>query len=176
MSILCVVFALAMLAFAAILQRYITRGWRQCYFYPNQGQLPHMCPTCLSSNATAPVDEESSEWQTAYYVIASKVANWKVRVPYCSVCKRKLDNANLIGVASGAVCVVAALLLLPPTEPSLIVFCYILFGTPAYTFVTTLQKGIVFGRANGNVILIRIRHREYYDALMHAPITLGTAA
>ncbi len=55
--------------------------------------------------------------------------------------------------------------MMPPPAYSLAVFCYILFGYPAYECTTTIHKGIVFGRANSGTIWVYIRRAEYFVEL-----------
>jgi hypothetical protein len=160
--------ALGMYALATFVKWYLTRNWRQFYISPKDLVLPRLCPVCLSTNVTEKVEEKSSERQTANYIVARELRWWNVQVPHCAVCKAKLEKADLVGFALGAVCVVAAFFVFPPNEPSYILFCYILFGYPAYLVLTTLKKGIVFGFPNSNQISARVRRPEYFHAMVAA--------
>src|SRR6266852_417538 len=168
MSTLAAFSALAMVGVAAAVKWYMTRRWRLFCISPNELVLPKMCPMCLSTNVTEKIYEKSSERQTADYVIARRIEWWNIQVPHCSACKRKLDTDHAIGFITGAASIGAAGLLLPPTEFSLLLLCYILFGVPAYVAATTWRKGIVFGPSSSHQISARIRHPEYFQSLVAA--------
>jgi hypothetical protein len=101
-------------------------------------------------------------------VVARRVEWWNVKVPHCAACAKRLDNGELLGYAGGALCVVLSLALFPPEVISYSLFCYILFGYPANKAITTTRKGIVFGWADNKLISARIRHPEYFHALLSA--------
>lgn len=148
-----------------ILKRLIIRKWLRFVLNPRTATFPKICPLCLSPDADSPVEEESSKRQTANYIVAHKLEWWKRSVPYCSMCKGKLSRNHVIGLVLGGVCAVAAMLIDPPTGASLVAFCYILFGYPAWIVATTIQKGVVFGAANADLICVRIRRVEYFNIL-----------
>lgn len=157
--------ALVMFALGEFLKRQITRKWSRLYLRPKSAIFPRICPMCLSPNADSTVDEKSPERQTAYYVVAQKLEWWKAAVPHCSKCAVRQSRNHVVGLVLGGVCALAALFLDPPTEASLVTFCYILFGYPAYVVVATIQKGIVFGRASSTIMCVHIKHPQYLTKL-----------
>src|SRR2546425_9989029 len=100
-----------------------------------------MCPMCLSTNVTEKIYEKSSERQTADYVIARRIEWWNIQVPHCSACKKKLDTDHAIGFITGAASIGAAGLLLPPTEFSLLLLCYIIVRSSCLRRCDDLAKG-----------------------------------
>ena len=170
MSTSVVIFALAACILGRILSWYLTRDWEKYCAKVKTLVFPRVCPICLSA-ADEAMEEESATRQTANYVIARKLEWWRASVPHCSKCKGRQQRNELIGVVAGGVCVLAAVVLAPPTEPSLLVFVYILFGYPAYIVASTLQKGAVFGSADAENMMIRVRSKEYFAKLIRANAT-----
>ena len=149
----------AALVFAGIgefLRWLIIRKWARFPLHVKTAVFPQMCPVCLSSNPDSSVDEESRKRQTAYYVVAQKLEWWGASVPHCFECTSKLSRDKVVGFVVGGICVVGAFLLMPPSQFSYAIFCYILFGYPAYAVANTIHKGIVFGRANSSTMWIYV--------------------
>ena len=118
--------ALMMLGLGSFLKWLIIRKWAQLSLNPQFAVFPKICPVCLSSNADSTVDGKSASRQTANYIVARKLEWWKAGVPHCSRCTLKLGRNQGIGFILGAVCVVGALLLMPPPEISFMIVVYIL--------------------------------------------------
>lgn len=152
-----------------VLRWAITRKWQTLSVNPTRLVLPRMCPVCLSRNAGTIVEEDSPARQTANYVIAQRVEWRRVKVPYCARCRDRLDWSYLYGAIAGALCVIpAAVLFFPPNhDPELAFFILCLFfGYPAFVVITTLRKGIFFGKPYPTHMLARVRHGEYRDAML----------
>lgn len=141
--------------------RLFTRRWGRWNVNPKAVVFPNLCPMCLSPEARTNVSEKSIERRTAYYVIASKMEWWKAGVPHCAQCSRKLERDQVIGFIVGGVCVVAAFVVAPPSEASLLTFCYILFGYPAYLVATTIQRAVLLGSANAATMNVLVKRPEY---------------
>jgi hypothetical protein len=150
-----------------VLKWLITRKWTQLYLIPKKAVFPEICPLCLSSCAERAVVEKSADRPTNNYVVAQRREWLEMAIPHCSKCAKKLFRSRIIGLGLGGVCIVGAFLLLEkPSGASPSLFMYIAFGYPAYAVATTLQKGVVFGRASSLVMRVYIRDPEYAKRLV----------
>ena len=86
-------------------------------------------------------------------------------MPHCSKCAATLANYWIGGFFAGGASAATALAIAPPTEASLVMFCYILFGYPAFPIATTMHKALLLGKANREVMCIRVKRPEYLKAL-----------
>jgi len=157
--------ALVVAGLGELVRRLIIRKWPRLYLNPKTACFPRICPVCLSSNADSSVDEKSAKRQTRNYIVAQKLEWWRAGVPHCSECALKLSGNKAVGLILGGACTVATLLARRPPELSILTFCYILFGYPAYAIATTIHKGIVFGRASSSIMCVHVRHAEYLKLL-----------
>lgn len=73
-----------------------------------------------------------------------------------------------MAISAGAVCVVGAFMLLPPNNVNMSLFCYILFGYPAYAAIIPLRKGVLLKSGGKDHLTVAIRNAEYYDAWVRA--------
>ncbi len=157
-----IVAALVSAAFGEFLRWLIIRKWARFPLHLKTATFPQMCPVCLSSNPNSAVDEESRKRSTAYYVVAQKLEWWGASVPHCLDCTAKLSRDRIVGFVVAGACVAGAFLLMPPSQFSYAIFCYILFGYPAYAVANTIRKGIVFGRANSSTMWVYVKRGQYY--------------
>ncbi|MGA2742785.1 MAG: hypothetical protein ABSG65_35770 [Bryobacteraceae bacterium] len=154
--------ALAACAVGGILRQLIFLRWPLIRLYTQSAVFPTMCPVCGSPEATVRVEEKTTTRQTGYYVVAQRLAWWKVPVPYCADCARALSRNQIIGLVLGGACIVGVFLIAPPAEYTYATLCYILFGYPAYAVATTIQKGIVFGRATATAMTVHVKLPAYF--------------
>lgn len=157
-----IIAALLALGIGELLKRWLISKWTWVDVQAKAIRFPMLCPVCLSPDVDSPVVEQSSKRQTAYYVIARKLEWWRVSVPHCSLCARKIARGNITGVVLGGICAVAAFVAFPPSEASLVTLCYALFGYPAYAVATVIQKGIILGRGGPTEVRAYIRRRSYF--------------
>jgi hypothetical protein len=168
MSGTAVILALAMFLASALLRVGMTRKWFIYFIYPQIAEFPKLCPMCLSTDADHLVEEKSLERMTKTWVVAHRFESWRVKVPHCRRCSSKLERNGAIGIAAGAICAVAAILLFPPQELSVGSICYVLFGYPAWVVASNLQKGFVCGQWKNSLLMVRIRREEYFNQLEQA--------
>jgi hypothetical protein len=161
MSLRALLAALAAVGLGEFLKRWIIRKWAHFRLQPKAVVFPPICPVCLSPDVDDVVEEESSKRQTANYIVAQKLEWWKLGIPHCKKCTSILLRNKLVGVVIGGVCALGAFVAIPPAEVSTSALCYFLFGYPAYAISTTVQKGIVFGRASSDTIHVHVRRSQY---------------
>jgi hypothetical protein len=153
-----------LLVIGMLLKARITRKWPVYFVSAQTAVFPKISPICLSI-ADEAVEEESDKTQTKNWVIARRMEWWTLKVPHCKKCKAKLERNEVIGLVLAAVCSVTALLVAPPSEVSLGIVLYLGFGYPVWAGARIFQRGIVFFRSQGSLIMVRVRHREYFDHL-----------
>jgi hypothetical protein len=169
--------ALAALAVGRILKWYVTRRWIAYCAGAKSLKFPRICPVCLLV-ANGRVEEESTPRQTASYILARKLEWWRAAIPHCSVCECMLHRYEILGVASGGICALGAMVINSLTvqrEDGLFVgtLICIAFGYPAYAFFSTVKKGVVFGWGSERVLSMRIKSAAYFAELKRANSTPG---
>jgi len=88
-------------------------------------------------------------------------------IPHCYGCERRQVKETVAGLAVGAICVIAVLVLWPPApDDGVGVLLYGLFGYPIYLFITTVRKGVVFASAGSKAFRMHIRNAVYFDMLV----------
>jgi hypothetical protein len=73
-----------------------------------------------------------------------------------------------MALVAGAVCSVAAFILLRPHDMNLSILVYILFGYPAYAAVSVLRKGVILKSGGTDHLTVAIRKPEYYQEWVNA--------
>ncbi len=159
-----IVFALLCVPIGKLLGWYVTRRWKHLTVNPKNTFFPKLCPLCLSQYANESVDEKSPDRQTKKYIVAQRLEHWSASIPHCSRCKLRLDYGQAMAVGAGVVCAVVAYILLPPDTLNASLFCYILFGYPAYAAIIPLRKGVMLKSGGKNHLTVVIRNAQYYDA------------
>ena len=172
MGIGTIIFAFFCLPIGKLLGWYVTRNWKHLTVNPKTTFFPKICPMCLSDDASETADEESPDRQTKNYIVAQRLEHWSASIPYCSRCKLRLDYGRVMAISVGAVCALAALVLLPPDNINMspmLMLGYILFGYPAYAAITPLRKGVLLKSAFGkDHLTVAIRDAKYYEAWCRA--------
>lgn len=170
MDVTLICFGLLAAGLGIFLRWWLTRKWMVLQVDPNNVRIPKLCPSCLSCQADAVVEEDSASRQTAYYVIAYKLEWQRASVFYCQRCARKLARFTGVAILLGTMCAGIAFLILLhfhalADEPLALAFTSLMFGVPAYYTLTTFPKGIVFGKAYPKSMQVRIRHAQYGRAM-----------
>lgn len=168
MGIGTVIFALVCLPIGKLLGWYVTRNWKHLTVNPKTTCFPKLCPLCLSDDANETADEKSPDREVKNYIVAQRLEHWSASIPYCARCKLRLDYGQVIAISAGAVCAVAALVLLPPNNINISLLCYILFGYPAYAAIIPARKGVLLKSGGKDHLTVAIRNAKYYDAWSRA--------
>lgn len=161
------------------LRWWITRDWLVLYVNPDSLTIPKVCPACLSSHAKNVVQEDSLKRQTANYVVAQKSEWRRVKVFYCNPCLRRLHLFTAAGLLLGSLCAVLTFVTITHfygtgDDPLALLLVSVLFGFPAYSVLTTMPKGVIFGKPHPKSMQVRIRHAQYMAA-MRSPDASQTA-